>query len=129
MSESTGSSILHTANLVIKFSRGHRNAGTATAHTHLKLAAGLEGAPGGQDPQVRNVTRNGFQAEMVMAEVIKSRDGCQESLCVGVQRIREELMGGSLLDDFPGVHNGDGISHLSDDPQVVGDDKKRKTKS
>src|SRR5215831_6930759 len=129
MSESSCSSILHTANLVIKFSGGHRNAGTATARTHFKLTARLESTPGEQDPQVRNVARNGFQTGMVRMEVINSRDGCQESLRVGVQRIREEFTGRSLLDDFPGVHNGDSISDLSDDPQVVRDDKKRKTKS
>ena len=69
------------------------------------------------------VARRGHRARDLVESAgagLDREDGTQQAARVLVGRVREQFLGGGLLDDLAGVHDGDVVRHLGDERQVVG---------
>ena len=69
------------------------------------------------------VARRGHRAGDLVESAgagLDREDGAQQAARVLVGRVREQFLGGGLLDDLAGVHDGDVVCHLGDERQVVG---------
>src|SRR5262249_33953037 len=55
------------------------------------------------------------------ATSLPARDGREQPLCIRMLRIVEDLLYCAALHDLAGVHDYHFVSHLRDDPEVVGD--------
>src|SRR5689334_24204245 len=52
----------------------------------------------------------------------RARDGREQGLGVGVERLLEQVVGGRELDDLARVHHGHPVAHVADDWEAVADD-------
>ena len=78
--------------------------------------------PLGSRVRLGHLPRNRLEAIAARAE---RRHRAQQRLRVRVQRAREELVDRRVLDDAPGVHDGDLVRLLGDDAEVVRDEERR----
>ncbi len=84
----------------------------------------MEGAAQGRPQQVRRLTGDRDEADPLW--LLDLRQAVEQPPSVGVLRTGEELAGGPLLNDPPGVHHRDLVAHLGNHPEVVGDEEHRR---
>ena len=82
-------------------------------------AAGLEYATLRNGPHVRGLAGNAD--EHGIRVVCRVRDGGQETACVRVRRLLEDLEGIALLGDEAAVHDQDFVGQARDHAHVVAD--------
>ena len=95
--------------------RGH----LAQTDLHAVLAAGRKGATGRRIQQIHRGTLDGHKALVLCG--VQLGDGVDQTLGVLVTRLVEDLVGGALLHNVAGVHDGDLLAHGSHNAQIVGD--------
>src|SRR5262245_38845815 len=91
------------------------------APRHDLGTARMERTPRGQIGQVRGLTAD--RIERLLAA--QARHRAEQRARVRMLGRVEELAHWRLLDDLAGVHDGDPIAHLRDDPEVVRDEDQR----
>jgi hypothetical protein len=79
-------------------------------------ASWVEGATAGLIDQRWRAARNALTRRFIS----KSRQRVDQMLCVGMEWVVKDLLGGGLFDDFPGVHDADAIGDISLDAHIVG---------
>ncbi len=82
-------------------------------------AAGREGACVRQVAQIGRRTRNGDKARATRALV---HGRTQQALGIGMQRRPHHVRHRSLLDEAPGIHDGDAVGDFAGDAEIVGDE-------
>ena len=82
------------------------------ADLHAALAARREGAARRRIQQVNRLALDGHQAFLLLG--VQLGDGVDQALGVLVLGVVENLVGGAVLDDVTGVHDGDLLTHLGD---------------
>src|SRR5437667_1174734 len=87
------------------------------ADSHPFLAAGKKGASDEISEKAGRFARDRIQFRRLQIDY-----GPKESLGVRMARLSEQRNGRSLLRDSPGVHHGDSVGELRDQPEVVGDE-------
>src|SRR3990172_7510611 len=101
---------------------GHGDIVTRVLLTRCELATGSKRAPRWQHAEVRWLASDGNEPPArprcrKLGESLEERDG------VRMARPLEELTGRRLLDDIARVHDGDALTRLCDDAEVVGDEE------
>ncbi len=92
--------------------------GLAALVISAERAAGVKLTAGGKGQGVGNVSTDGFEPALFLT---KARQRTEQSLSVWMEGLIEEGLDGGVLDDFAGVHDGDGVGDLGDDGEVVSD--------
>jgi len=85
-------------------------------------AARREGASGRERGERRNRAGNGDE----FFGATEAGSGAEKSFGVGMARAAKNFGDRALLDDSPGVHDGDAVGDLRDDAEIVRDEKERK---
>src|SRR5437867_8816165 len=95
-------------------------------HRFRERAAGREPATRlDVTAQGRHGARNGLELLLLRGGQIDARDGAQEPLRVGVERLLEQLADGRFFDDLRAVHHDDPLRGLRDHAHVVCDQQDR----
>src|SRR5262245_26474864 len=98
--------------------------GVVEMHGFGEGAARSEAAPGLEvPPQGGDGAGNGVQLALLGGGEVDARDGAQEPLGIGMQRLLEQLAHGCLLDDLGGVHDDHALGRLGDDTHVMSDEQ------
>ncbi len=92
--------------------------GLAALVISAERAAGVELAAGGKGQGVGDVSTDGFESALFLTQ---TRQGTEQALGVWMAGLVKEGFDGGVLDDFAGVHDGNGVGDLGDDGQVVSD--------
>jgi hypothetical protein len=93
-----------------------RHGGAAVGHA--ASAAWGKAAALRQAPQVGRAA--GDRVDAALARLAVHGRG-EEARCVGVRRCAQHLSHWTDFDNAPGIHDGDGVSYLGGDTEVVGD--------
>ena len=93
----------------------------AAADLAGQRTARVEAAAGGRRHQVRNAAGN---AARLVCRIVQIGHRGDQTLRIGVPRVRQQLGGRRLLDDEAGVHHQDPVADLRYHRDVVGDEQK-----
>ena len=91
------------------------------ADVHAERAARIEAAPFGRLDRARHVALEHLHRPALLG--VGRRRAAQQGDGVRMARGREDLRGGTLLDDAPEVHHRERVRHGLDDGEVVGDEQ------
>ncbi len=95
-----------------------RLGGLAALVLSAERAAGVELAAGGKGQGVGDVSTDGFESALFLTQ---TRQRTEQALGVWMAGLVKEGFDGGVLDDFAGVHDGNGVGDLGDDGEVVSD--------
>src|SRR5439155_24791706 len=85
-----------------------------------KGASGVETAARWRRQQIGDDSRNrGERGSRLELRALRRHNRLEETLRVRMKRVGEEIGHRSVLDDFPGVHDGDPVAEFRDDRKVV----------
>ena len=87
-------------------------------------AAVDEHAPGELDAELRQEAGDRVEPAVVLADAA-ARDAAEQTDGVGVPRVLEHRLDGTLLDEPAGVEDADAVAHLRDRAEVVADEEHR----
>ena len=82
-------------------------------------AARVKLTAAGKSQGIGDVSADSFEPACLLAQ---ARQRTEQPLSVWMEGLIEEGLDGGVLDDFAGVHDGDGVGDLGDDGEVVSDE-------